>query len=59
MAKSKDIIPSDPNAGPTCVYQKGESKIVLGLDVAAAYADGWFKVPTDHPLSTEKPNKGK
>ena len=48
------VVLGDPNAGPTCVYKAGKSKILVGLAVEAAYQDGWFDVPTDHPNSKEK-----
>ena len=52
-AAKEKITLGDPNAGPTCVYKSGESKILSGLDVEAAYQDGWCDVPTDHPNSRE------
>ena len=52
-ADEEKITLGDPNAGPTCVYKSGESKILTGLDVEAAYQDGWCDVPTDHPNSRE------
>ncbi len=48
-----DAVRDDPDCGPTCVYKAGESKVLAGVDVAAAYRDGWHDVPTDHPDSRE------
>ena len=52
-ADKEKITLGDPDTGPTCVYKSGKSKILTGLDVEAAYQDGWHDVPTDHPDSRE------